>query len=742
MQDMPLFERVPGLGMVRIWSLAALAVGIWLLGLYGQARPVALGPDAPATQFSAARASTTLSRVLGPELPHPVGSPQNAQVQARLLKELDAMGVPARSVRQLSCFSEARWGAVECATVTNIIAHVTPGNSQDRKVVLLMAHMDSVAAGPGACDDGCGLATLLETIRALKARGAAGTHPIVALFTDGEEAGLLGAAAYLRDPMARARTGVVINVEARGNQGPSFLFQTSPGNARLIDLYAHSVPRYATSSLYGEIYKFLPNDTDLTPFLQAGIPGYNFALVGNEAHYHTALDRRANIDPRSLQQHGDNALALATTLANADFATLKSGDAIYLDVLGRWLPRLPVTWALPLSILAFVAIALAGFYTRRDRREIRRPWLAMLMPPVFLAGSVGIGFGLHMIAAAISGHAQPAYADPLWLRLSLAFGIFAVALCCARGAGAVASWLWFAALAIACAIFAPGVTPYFLFPALVAAPLLLATGQAGRQGAVLIAALAAMVIWLGLCALTEPLLGIDTHPLFTITAAFGLLTLLPLLGKAQEGWGLSLAFCVVAALGFAVAAGFQPAFSNAKPQRLDLKYAEQDGKAWWLASPVAHLPPSLRAAAGFSAEPQRRIEMAYVAPAGAARNPAPGATVTRHGDDVVLDLHTAGDGVMLQVPQEAGLQSVTMGGITTPAPQGPVSILCATQDCGSMPVTLNLASPNGAMLTLLSLKRGLPPDGTKLLKARPITATASQRGDETILAAYVAIPAR
>jgi hypothetical protein len=730
--------------MLKTGSFAALAVGIWLLGAYGPSRPAALGVDAPAVQFSAARASAALGRVLGPEVPHPLGSPQNAQVQTRLLKELEAMGVQARTVRQMSCYSEMRWGAVECATVTNIIAGVTPGqkNLEDGKVVLLMAHLDSVAAGPGACDDGCGVATLLETIRALRARGAGGAHPIVALFTDGEEAGLLGAAAYLRDPVARARTGVVINVEARGNQGPSFLFQTSPGNAGLIDLYAHSVPRFATSSLYGEIYKFLPNDTDLTPFLHAGIPGYNFALVGNEAHYHTALDRRANIDPRSLQQHGDNALELATTLANADFAALKSGDAIYLDILGRWLPRLPVSWALPLSILVFVVIALAGFYTRRERREIRRPWLALLMPPVFLAGSVGIGFGLHWIAAAISGHAQPAYADPLWLRLSLAFGVFAVALLVSRGAGAVASWLWFAALAIACAIFAPGVTPYFLFPALVAAPLLLATVHGGRTAAVFVAALAAMVIWLSLCALTEPLLGIDTHPLFTVTAAFGLMTLLPLLGKAREGWGLPLALCVVAALGCAVTAGFQPAFTSAKPQRLDIRYAEQGGKAWWLASPVVHLPSSLRAAAAFSAQPQRLIEMAYAAPAGATRNPAPGAQVRRHGDDVIVDLHALGDGVMLLVPEEAKLQSVTLNGITVPAPQRRVSIVCATPDCGTAQMTLKLGSSAATTLTLLSLKQGLPPDGAKLLKARPATAVASQGGDQTVLATTVAIPAR
>ena len=65
------------------------------------------------------------------------------------------------------------------------------------------------------------------------------------------------------------RVGVVINAEARGNQGPSYLFQTSAGDEKLVDLYARSVAHPATSSLYGEIYKYLPNDTDLTPFLQA-----------------------------------------------------------------------------------------------------------------------------------------------------------------------------------------------------------------------------------------------------------------------------------------------------------------------------------------------------------------------------------------------------------------------------------------------------------------------------------------
>ncbi|RZA13941.1 MAG: M20/M25/M40 family metallo-hydrolase, partial [Lysobacteraceae bacterium] len=363
MQVIPVFTgfRRHGAGKLgRIWALAALAVGFWLLAAYGQHRPVPLGLDAPAGQFSAARADAVMARLLGEQKPRPAGSSQNADLRARLLRELAGLGVKARTQTRMQCGS--RGGFVACGTVNNIIADIRAGSG---RAVLLMAHLDSVAAGPGAGDDMSGVATILEAIRALKARGLSGNRPIVALFTDGEESGLLGAQAYLRDPLVRAGTGVVINMEARGNRGPSYLFQTSPGDAPLVDLYAQSVSHVAASSLYAEIYRVLPNDTDLTPFLRAGIPGYNFAFIGNVAQYHTPLDRRENLDPASLQHHGDNLLGLADTLSRTGDAALKGGDAIYMDVLGWWLPRLSQGWALPLSVAVFGMIVLAGFLTQR-----------------------------------------------------------------------------------------------------------------------------------------------------------------------------------------------------------------------------------------------------------------------------------------------------------------------------------------------------------------------------------------
>jgi hypothetical protein len=726
--------------MGRIWAIAALAVGAWLLSVFGQSRPEALGLDAPATAFSGARADAMLGRLLAGQRPRPAGSTENALFRDRLLKELAVLGVEAQTQTGMSCNGERRWGVVACATVTNVIADVLPGAGQ---AVLLMAHADSVAAGPGAGDDASGVATVLETIRALKARGSQAGRPVMALFTDGEENGLLGAAAFLRDPQARARVGAVINMESRGNRGPSYLFQTSAGDSKLIDLYARSVPHFAASSLYAEIYKILPNDTDLTPFLMADITAYNFAFIGNSAHYHTPLDRRENIDPRSLQQHGDNALELTDALRRTDPEALKGGNAIYLDVLGRWLPRMNARLALPLSIAAFALIGLAGFVAPRSRRGMRRRGLALAMPPLLLALCVGLGFVLHMLAAWISGQADPSFAHPIWLRLSLGLGVFAVALLTAGSAGAIGSWLWLAGLAIVCAIFAPGIAPYFLFPSLIAAVLLLVTVRGGRSVAVFLAALPALVVWLGLTAGTEPVMGLRMHPLFTVSAAFALIVLLPLLAKVPaRARNLSAAVCLVASIGLAIAAGLQPAYSADAPQRLNLRYVEMDGKASWLADPVARLPESLRALANFSATPERILEMGYVAPAGPAQYPPPQAAVAREGDTVTLDLKTQSDAVMLVVPAEAMLRSVTINGVSAAAGGRRTNIVCSTPDCAGVRVLLQLGLSRPFELLLLANRRGLPPQGAALLKSRSPQAVPSQAGDRTVLAARIAVPGR
>jgi hypothetical protein len=726
---------------LRVWFLGLLAVAAWLLASYGAPAPVPLRPDAASEQFSAARADVALARLLGAQKPHPAGTPENQVLHARLLDELSRLGTPAQTITGMSCLS--RHSAISCGTVSDIIAEAVPG---DGKAILLMAHLDSVAAGPGAGDDASGVAILLETIRALKA-GGDNRHPVIVLFSDGEELGLLGATLFLSHPEWRGRIGVVINVEARGNHGPSYLFQTSAGDENLIDLYARSAAHPATSSFYDEIYKYLPNDTDLTLFLQAGFAGYNFAFIGNEAEYHSPRDTIGNLDPVSLQSQGDNVLGLVRGLEGADYAELKGGDAIYFDVLHNWLPRVAKIFALPLALASFIAIALAGWLNRRHRPKLRRPLAAQLVPPFLLLGCVAMGFALAALAGLISGESDPAFAHPAALRIALCFGAWTIALLATRSAGATANWLWLAGLGIAAAIFAPGLSPYFIFPAMIAALLLLLTVGAGRTLALLLAALAALVVFIGFAASGEAIMGLSAHPLFTIPVALGLTALLPLMAAQKMGEGAQRASVLVslfAALAAAVIAGFQPAYSINQPERLNLRYVQKDGQAWWLADPVTQLPASLRTAAAFSMTPQVAVAWrGYVASAGAlSQLPAPSATVARAGNSVTLDLHgsQAADGMSLIVP--AGLKAVTVGSVRVTAPQGRVLINCATPDCAGAHMVLDFSGPPPKSVALVEQRYGLPANGAFLLRARPDWAAPSGGGDVSAVATDVALPAQ
>ena len=128
-----------------IWALAAAA--IWFLAAHVQNGPESRGPDTAPELFSAARAQLVLNRIQQSGRPHPVGSVENAAIHARVRRELDALAVPVTAFATRQCFSEPRWSAVTCADITDLIAEVIPGSG---KAVILMAHLDSVPAGPGA----------------------------------------------------------------------------------------------------------------------------------------------------------------------------------------------------------------------------------------------------------------------------------------------------------------------------------------------------------------------------------------------------------------------------------------------------------------------------------------------------------------------------------------------------------------------------------------------------------------
>ena len=179
----------------------------------------------PPDEFSADRALIYLD-VIARE-PHPIGSSEHDRVRDFLVTQLTNRGVAPEIQRTTGVTPRYE----VAGTVENIVARLK-GTSGAADAVALVAHYDSVPAGPGAGDDGAGVAALLETLRVLRT-GPPLRNDILFVITDGEEDGLLGASAFAAENPAAKDVRVAVNFEARGNAGASQMFETSAGNGRL-----------------------------------------------------------------------------------------------------------------------------------------------------------------------------------------------------------------------------------------------------------------------------------------------------------------------------------------------------------------------------------------------------------------------------------------------------------------------------------------------------------------------------
>ncbi len=338
---------------------AAFLILLFLLVVAGvcilwEGTPDPLPESAPQDLFSADRALVYLDAFA--RAPHPLGSAEHDRVRDYLLSQLTNLGVTPEMQHTTGVTPRYQVAGM----VENIVARVK-GTSGAPDAVALAAHYDSVAAGPGAGDDGAGVAALLETLRAIRA-GPPLRNDIIILLTDGEEDGLLGASAFVAEHPWAKDARVVVNFEARGNSGASQMFETSSGNGRLIALFAQAAPHPSGSSLTYEIYKHMPNDTDMTVLKRSGAAGLNFAFIGHWEAYHTPLDTPQLLDRSSLQQHGENALSLARILGNADLAQLQDRDAVYDSLPGYVFPHYSSRFIWPLAAGSGVLLLAVFFY--------------------------------------------------------------------------------------------------------------------------------------------------------------------------------------------------------------------------------------------------------------------------------------------------------------------------------------------------------------------------------------------
>ncbi len=479
--------------------LAILVVFCWY-GLHSQenlVQPATL--EAPASEFSAARAEQHL-RVVAQE-PHPIGTFANAEVRDYLVAQLEAQGLEAEVQRATILQPRGTQARLVGAVVENVLARL-PGSSEaasSQPAVLLVSHYDSVPWSPGASDDGSGVVALLETLRALRAGPPLG-HDVLFLFTDGEEAGLFGAKAFVEQHPWAQRVGVVLNLDARGSSGPSIMFRTSDASGWLVRAMKEAVPAPLAMSLTSEVFRYLPNNTDLAVFLKAGIPGMDFAFIGDHAQYHSSRDSVANLDLTSLQHQGSYILNLTRHLAGPppEESSWSRGEAnleeaLYFNLLGGWLVVYPAPWAIPLAIgagLLLAAVLVVG--KKRGKVRVMAVFGSGLAALLIASATFAVGYFVWQQLAVMDSDFQwmggRSYEEGAYsLGFSALFAAVAggLVILLVRQVGGLnatlgAAWVWWL-LAMMTALYARGASYLFLWP-LVAMVLALGAGLVLGEG--------------------------------------------------------------------------------------------------------------------------------------------------------------------------------------------------------------------------------------------------------------------
>ncbi|WP_295681354.1 M20/M25/M40 family metallo-hydrolase [uncultured Nevskia sp.] len=745
----------------------------------------AVAADAPQGVFSAQRAIDALAVVLGDESPHPTGSAANYAVRDRLVARLISLGYAPEIQTGRSC---DEWG--DCALVENIVARLD--GREAGSAVALTAHYDSVGAGPGAADDGIGVATVLEIARLLKAGQPQPRHSVLLLITEGEETGLLGARVFVDEHPWAKEVRAAVNLEARGNDGPSFMFETGRHNAWAMALYQGSVARPITNSIYYTAYQLLPNDTDFTVFKAAGWEGYNFALTGNVQHYHTPRDSLANLSRDSLQHHGDNALSMLMALAEAPLPAgetsgmAPAGDAVYVDLFAKRLLAWPAALAVPIAAGSALVWALfVGVQLRRRRLGLRELALATAASILAMLLAALACWMLLLTLRSVSA-IPPAAASYHWSAHPLPLDIASAALAAlalsivARllktRVGLTAGWsatgLLLSLATLASAMLLPGLGFAFQLPLIV---LLLVAGPAAlsRQGsdraltlALVMAALVATSVFVPTIGFLHQSLGPDALIVAAALLVWVYLPLLGLIGSAGVWLQRSL---LAAALATAVVssaiAAWLPMYSEASPQRLNLEYLldTDRGAAEWLARPDSGvLPPELASTAVFSPRPTPVFPWSrgqvWRADAPEVGLPAPALHLLGTSADggglryeARLQSPRGANSISLCWPPGSAPTRLVLGGHRLPEPDTRTLKALETRRAGWRCISDHALNPDGVTLAftlpsaapvealLFDRSAGLPPAGLKLLMARPETAVRSQDGDVTRLIRRVRI---
>ncbi|HYE27251.1 MAG TPA: M20/M25/M40 family metallo-hydrolase [Allosphingosinicella sp.] len=729
---------------MRRWGTVAALLVLLMTALWFKGGLIAL-PDVPASaaagEFDTSRALARLARILGDQRPHPVDSAANDAVRERLIAELRSIGLSPEVTDDVACNGTGKNRAVSCARVRNVLARLGPPAGRP---VMMVAHYDSTPVGPGAADDGIGVAVMLETAALLKDRPL--RRPVLLLFNEGEEAGLIGARAFAdAHPLAR-EVEAVVNLEARGVSGPALMFETSRPNGAAVAAFARSAGRPAANSASADFYRLIPNDTDVSVFRDRPWTILNFAIIGNETRYHSPGDTLAALDPKSVRHMGEQALAATAALA-VDGVPPASGDRLYMDLLGRTLIVMP----LALGIGLLVAATLLFFWLARNRRG--GIMLATATVAVGMVDSAILGFLGQQAVGLLRGGGEYWRAHPQAISLGLSLSAFAACTAAllvlapglARDRLRIGYWLLFLLLGCGLSIAVPGAAIYFLAPPLVAGAAMLVR-RWERPGA-LLAWILLFLTWGPLLHLSQVLLDFDNGWIFAAMAALILWPVLiemkPLLVRLPRT-GAAAAIAALAVLAWLPALS-RPAYSEDRKQAFGIEYAwdEAEGKArWMVVNDGAPLP------AGFGNGFERGVEIPW---SGRKRWAAPAPRlplappriekvaerVTPDGRLLILRLATNGaDTVVLRAKPEAGFLAARAGARRVRFGRGrdkdDFVLRCLGRGCDGIQIALLLAPRSPVEATVMGIRPGLPAEAAPLVRSRPALSAPQYSPDSSV----------
>ncbi len=725
---------------LRPLAVAALLFALFLLRGVAYELPPVRAASAE-TQFNTVRAVDRLARVLGDERPHPLDTADNDAVRDRILAEATGLGYAPRVMDDWSCNSAG--SRMVCGRVRNILFEAGPASGP---ALVLSSHYDSVFAAPGAADAGIGVAVWLEVAELLRA--APPQRRVVFLITDGEEAGLLGARAFVAKNAYDIDVDRIINLEARGVRGPALMFETSRPNAGPVADWAKHVSRPGANSLMAAVYEQMPNSTDLTPMMAGGLSGLNIAITQGVEFYHSARDNLETLDRRSVQHMGDQAWGAVRAWLERDEAGPVAGETVYADIANRFLIAMPQSVAL--ALLAAAAVAALWFAAaRQGRLDVK----AAAAAPFALAMAGAVSAVVQLVISSVRG------AHDYWSAYPLAMGVLAFVL--ALGSLLVArvtlasksssaaleawGWVWFLAIGFGSSLFMPGVSILFVLPGLVWSAAILArvllprTALAGS----LIAALSLVVLFVPLLHLLEFTLGYGVMAIFSVVMVMAFMPLLGLFGDAPPRWPTIGATVAALAAAFA-AALFVPAYSIRAPQTINV-YAHLNADTGaghvFLAQPKQILPASMNAAMS-GAEPFQMPGASMIPglPASIAVEPATltlVSTAPAENGGRTLSFSIASGGASLlrvRIPADAGALSASLNGVPVTLTAGsPATIDCYGRSCdgATLQVTVSGSTPTGWLVQ--GYHRSLPAEAVPVIESRPPEAVAGFTGDSTMV---------